>query len=160
MLRLPSILSINMKLLNNSSNLKKNNSQKIGFSLIELLVVIGIIAIISAFSYQTYQAQQLTAHRTDAYAVLNHANAIITEYLVLRNKVDLTEDDLAKINLPTQSKAGRYSVSIDTSGFGYKITATAIGQQTDDTECASLSVDQDGNRSAKDHNDINASGCW
>jgi type IV pilus assembly protein PilE len=132
----------------------------LGFSLVELLVVIAIVAILGAVAYPSYQTFRLESKRSDAHASLLAVKGIITEYLVLNNVADLTASDLSSINFPPESKSKMYSLSVDATGAGYKIIATATGKQAADKNCFKIILDHQGERSSENDSATPSTDCW
>ncbi len=130
-----------------------------GFTLIELMIVILLMSIILGVSIPSYRAYTLRAGRSDASTVLLRI-AAAQERFYLQNGTYAGNVALA-VNPPdglgfTNSKSARgyYDLAIapDAGGLtiGYAATATvdAAGRQKGDSDCGSLSIDQNGRRGA------------
>lgn len=116
-----------------------------GFTLIELMIVVAIIGIIAAIAYPQYRQYVLRSNRSDAETALNTYAQILercyTQNFTYKN---CTGIPTAAATL-TQSKL--YSISFPTiTTSAYTIQADAIGGQTQDIPCTTLSLDNTGNR--------------
>ena len=106
---------------------------KNGFSLIELLLVLGLVGLLAAMAYPNYTHVLVRTRRLEAQtALLNLANR-------------LEQEEIQTSNQPT-SLTHWYSLSIQkTKHKHYLLTATPIGSQgTHDTQCQSLTLTSEG----------------
>lgn len=125
----------------------KRNS---GLTLIELMVVVGIVALLVALALPNYTAWVRKANRGDAQqALLNWANN--QEIYRANNPQYATEAQLSK---PAHPKFN-FALSNRTAST-FTLTATAIGDQMNDKEkgttCTPLTLDQSGAKGPPD--------CW
>lgn len=128
-----------------------------GFTLIELMIVVLIIAILSAIAYPAYTKFVLRSRRSDAYAALNQAQAIKERCYAQYFSYEPTASVGTCPAIPATSSEGYYSISEPVSTAStYTVTATAVGPQAQDTGCATLSIDQAGNKTSTG----GASDCW
>lgn len=118
-----------------------------GFTLIELMIVIGVVAILAAIAYPSYQDYLRRARRVEGQGTMMNIQSLEEKYRVNH-----------PIYLGTLSSLGTftsayYSFAISgTSGTAYTITATATGSQTRDAGCTTMTLNQS---SAK-----GPTGCW
>lgn len=130
-----------------------------GFTLIELMIAVAIVAIIAAIAIPSYDSYVREARRADAQISLVRAAQKQEQYHSMNSGYATTLSDLG---LSDESAEGFYSLSIANTGceFDYvgcfQITATAIGPQSSDSGCATLSLDQSGTRSSTGGEE----GCW
>lgn len=126
-----------------------------GFTLIELMITLGIVGILTAFAYASYQDQLRKTRRADATSVmLEMANRLEKYYNAcgsyttnINKPLPGNCDTPADIGLglaSAQSAAGHYQLAItdlnpadgatNTIGAGFRLTATPIagGLQEDD----------------------------
>lgn len=123
-----------------------------GFTLIELMIVVVIIAILSAIAYPAYTHYIYKSRRSDALAALNQGQAIMercyAQYFSYANCPAI----------PATSSEGYYQINQPTpaTSTAYKLTATPMGPQVNDTQCTSFSLDQAGNKTSTPA----GSNCW
>ena len=121
-----------------------------GFTLIELMITILLISIILGISVPSYRSYVLRAGRTDASTALLRV-AAAQERFYLQNGT-YAGNGLGIAN--SKSERGYYDLAIapDAGGLtiGYIFTATvdATGKQKDDSDCTSISIDQNSRRGA------------
>ncbi len=106
-----------------------------GFSLIELMIVIGIIGILAAIAYPNYQEYIIKSNRAAAQAqMMDIANREQQFLLANRAYADKTALETSGYGLPGDL-SGRYTYSV-TVGTGtvpsFLITFTAVGAQASD----------------------------
>ena len=126
-----------------------------GFTLIELMIVVAIIAILTAIAYPAYNKYVLRSRRSDAYAALNQWQAVMERcYAQYFSYAPTTATCPA---VPTTSPERYYSVvASKVTATTYTLTATAVGAQAADTGCATLSLDQAGNKTSTG----GSANCW
>lgn len=130
-----------------------------GFTLIELIVVVAIIAILAAIAVPGYRNYTLRANRTDATTALLKIQAAQEKHYLNKNKYTVTLADLGI----TATEHDFYTLSLASTDVtkGYTATATAKGPQTEDTDCAKLSVTAAGAKTSVDSGGTNTSAiCW
>jgi type IV pilus assembly protein PilE len=131
-----------------------------GFTLIELMVTVAIVAILATIASAAYTSQVQKSRRTDARnAVLDLAGRE-EKLFSTTNAYSATATDLGYAAFPVAVGSGYYNVSaaVGNPPVTYVITATAIGTQVNDAQCATLSVDQLGVQSSTGTG--TAATCW
>ena len=133
--------------------------QVLGFTLVELMIVVVVIAILVAIGYPTYLDQVRKARRSDATTALMQVAQRLERCYTDSNKFDASGCPSGSIDSPE----GYYSVAIAATASTYTLTATpkAGTTQAGDSTCASFTLDQTGTRGAKDSggNDTTST-CW
>ena len=132
-----------------------------GFSLMEVLIVVGIAAILAALASQSYSRYVLRSHRTDAHHTLMAIAQAQERWYATYNRY---ADDLSKLGYAALSPNGYYELAmsvVDEDGQGFIATATPVGRQSGDV-CGSLSIDHAGRKlPGREDGAVNANGyCW
>jgi type IV pilus assembly protein PilE len=124
-----------------------------GFSLIELMIVVMIVGILMAISIPAYQGYVLRSHRTDAHSSLLDIAARQERHIAQYNRYadDITADDETGLNMAANSREGYYTLAASSAPCAniancYTITATAAGNQANDTDCPSISYNSIGTK--------------
>ena len=149
--------------------MKKQNfaRRNIGFTLIELMIVLAIVGILASFAYPAYQTQVMKTRRGDAQASLTAlAQAMEESYT---NTMDYTvatlgsgTSDIFPSESPLDSQHKFYTLSIDgtnTTNRFFIIWAQAQGPQASD-KCPNLWINSSGQRGATNKQDQSISDCW
>lgn len=144
--------------------------RKQGFTLVELMIVVAVVAILAAIAYPNYREYVLRSNRSVGQALLADAAARqerffsdynrYTQVVVeppgcqgadcgLRFRSDLSEGGLYRLSVPAATNAA------------YRVTASAIGNQTQDTACMTMSRENTGARTAQDADGGDSTArCW
>jgi type IV pilus assembly protein PilE len=147
----------------------KAYARQVGFTLIELMIVVAIVAIISAIAYPSYMNYVVNTKRSAATTTLLQV-ADLQQQFFMDNKryaANLTELGYAANPLVVDDQgnstaaddtAAVYSVSLsNVAATTYTITAAPLNQQLKkDTKCGSLTLDQRGAEAASSGSDD----CW
>lgn len=117
-----------------------------GFTLIEIMVVVGIVAILIAIAVPSYSRYVLKSRRLDGQSNLLKIQTRLEEYFVQNESYPVNTT-----NFPIPSSTYyQYSYVPSGGNTAYTITATALGNQANDqegsTSCNSLSVDSQNNK--------------
>lgn len=130
------------------------NKTNHGFTLVEVLIVVGIVAILTAIAYPFYNQYQMRSERSDA------ANALLSTWNDLE-RCFIEELDFAACGdvVPNQSSQGKYTISADLEEVKFKLYArpTEHESQEADKECQEFTLDHHGQRGSSP-GDITT--CW
>jgi len=128
----------------------------VGFTLIELMIVIAIIALLAAVALPSYRDYIRQANRGDAKAELMRLSQEQEKW----RANNTTYGTLA--NLGGGATLANYALTVPTNtGTAFTITATATGDQlTGDTSCKTLSIDQNGTNTSTDNTNAVSTDCW
>ena len=120
-----------------------------GFSLIELMIVVAIVGILAGIGIPAYQSHILKSHRADAQTVLLDL-AARQEGFIAQNPAGYATSISADTGLNlgrTTSREGYYNLTVVANATSYVLTATAIGGQAKDTDCATITFSSTGVKS-------------
>jgi type IV pilus assembly protein PilE len=132
-----------------------------GVTLMELLVVVGIIGILASIAVPTYRQYTVRTHRAAARACMSEAAQYMERYYTSNMKY---EDAVLGLNCQTDSSLDdHYTITADDLGQRtYTITATPQGAQAEqDAACGTLTLNEAGARTA--HGETDAAvllKCW
>ena len=130
-------------------------TQKLGYSLIEVLTVLAITGILFALATPAWQQHVLRSQRADAATTLLRINTRQAQFLLLNNRYATAE----QLTLPApdglgiaQSAQQHYDVSLEAHASGYLASARARAdrRQFRDTTCRIFNIDALGQRSSQD----------
>ncbi len=112
-----------------------------GFTLVELVVVIGILAILIGIAVPVYSTYRIRANRTEGKAALLEAAQSAERFFVRNNTFEGAFD-------PAEwSTEHYYTMSyVADSATEFEITATATGSQAGDTDCAVMTINHKGEK--------------
>lgn len=106
-----------------------------GLSLIEILIVVGVVGILAAVALPAYREHVLKANRKEALAALGRIQ-IAQES---RRGSASAYGTLADIGVAASTEGGLYTLAISNlTATTYTATATATGTQAADTACATI----------------------
>ena len=145
------------------------NRRDAGFTLIELLIVVVVIAILSAIAYPQYRDYVIRSNRAVAKSMLLQVADRQEQFFTDRKTY---ADDMTDLGYPaattfTVDRAARsapgvtgdslYRITLsDATATTYTLTATPLNGQAQDTECATMVLNQAAQRtSTPDGGD-----CW
>jgi len=115
-----------------------------GFSLIELLVVLGIIALLASYAVPSYRQYVVKSKRADAHAKLLEIAGLYEKFYANTNQYPT---NLTKLNLNSDFLTSDDYVITGTGGIGWVLTATPQGGQAkDDKNCPTITFNQLGEK--------------
>ena len=126
--------------------MKAANTKALGFTLIELMIVVAVVAILAAIAYPSYQSYILKSQRADAHDSLlriqleqERFRANNAQYA---NAGELTTARPDGLGLRDESDDGHYDLAITaSSGSGFTATASAKGRQANDSGCGTITLE-------------------
>jgi type IV pilus assembly protein PilE len=139
-----------------------------GFSLIEVMIVVAIIGIIAAFAIPAYQDYVDRARRSDAHSALVQGRMDQERFRANCRQYATGYAGTSNVCNPGGgtytlggnglSSEGIYNITFtNVSATSFTATATPVtgGLAAGDTTCASITIDQDGNKSSSSPGE-----CW
>lgn len=131
-----------------------------GFTLIELMIVIGIIGIIVALGYPSYRDQVMKSRRAEGMGeLLELADRLERFYSDQGTYVGATLGTAATNIYPTLTDKGHYQLTIDSqNAVAFQVIAAPQGKQAND-KCGSFELTSLGARTVSG-NSINVDQCW
>jgi type IV pilus assembly protein PilE len=125
------------------------------------MIVIVVVAVLASIAVPSYRQYVLRAHRTEAKAALLNVAAAQEKFYLQNNTYTtaLTAAPPAGLGIPATTENGHYTITIaaGANATSFSATATAIGGQAQDTQCATFTINQLG---AKDATGSKPSVCW
>lgn len=127
-----------------------------GFSLIEVMITVGVVALLATLAYPAYQDQIMKARRSTAKAALEDARSRQEQYF-LNNKTYTETVGAGGLSLSTTTDGGFYTISVDAETAAcpidrcYRVRAVPEPSQADD-RCGTLRVTSEGVRTPAE--------CW
>lgn len=129
----------------------------LGFSLLELLVVLIIISILTTTAYPLYTAHVLKAHRTEATHGLLELSAKLELYHLVHHSYHGATIDNLQFNTSNTHEFYQFSIT-QADDETYHIQADPYGNQIKDKSCGSYYYNQAGEKNISGEAKI--SNCW
>ncbi len=131
-----------------------------GFTLLELMIVVGIVAILASIAMASYGFANVKARRGAAKGCLEQSAQYMERYYTTHFSYDdVTGPPAASPEEPKDvcdSKVKDYYTLAfaSKSATAYKLSATPISGKQKDSKCGTLTLDQTGDKIPK------TEGCW
>lgn len=129
-----------------------------GFTLIELMIAVAIVAILAAVAYPSYTKYIVRSKRAAAEGYLLEVSALQQRYLL---DARAYADGLSTLNsTPPTTVTSSYNFDFPVAtATTFTVRATPkASQATNDTECGTLAITQDGTQSATGSGGVTS--CW
>ena len=125
--------------------------QQRGFNLMELMVSVTIIGIIVAVALPSYNSHMINTRRTASTACMVEMAQFMER--VYTTSMDYSSDAAGNATVLPNSSCRNdltpfYTLTLEVTAQTYTLTASPIGPQLKDTDCAVLTLDQTGARTA------------
>jgi len=125
----------------------KEKRFQMGFTLVELMVVVAIIGILASVAYPAYIEHVRKARRADAQAALTQAAQFMERSYSLSQKY-------SGVSLPSSIGAAQYAISISAQSDTAFTLQAAPASGWSDPKCGTLSLDNAGVKTPT------TPGCW
>jgi len=132
----------------NTRSLKRPVGQ-LGFTLIEVLIVVAILGIIASIAIPSYGSYMTKTRRVDAITLLTEVAGEQQRFFSENNRYAETMTDMGYPNAEELSENGYYNVSVTASTpSSFTVTAQPVagGAQDDDVECGSFTINSAGQK--------------
>ena len=158
--------------------MNQNNLSK-GFTLIELMIVVGVVGILAAIAFPSYVDSVQKARRSDAYDILLDCASSQARFFTGATPSTYMDDALAQAQglcgwdgSDFLSKDAHYTLAIANANCSiaiagnsifscFTLTATPEPSQGGDDDCASFTIDERGNRQSFDAGGtLTTDQCW
>jgi type IV pilus assembly protein PilE len=137
------------------------NNRQIGFTLLELMIVVAIIGIISAIAYPSYTEQVRKTKRADLTGDLLECSGILERRFTVNRTYGPTAANVFCDSIDNNDYAitvvGTEETNSRTNGFLITAAPSVDGGMTSDTKCTSFTLDHLGIKGASG-DDTDA--CW
>jgi type IV pilus assembly protein PilE len=131
-----------------------------GITLLELMIVVGVIGILAAIGYPSYIDQVRRSNRAEGKTALQNIAALEEKYFSNNN----TYGTAAQLGIATTTEKGYYAITITpaTPTTTYTITATKAGGQSGDNRCVTMTLTNAGVKggSGSQCDCATAATCW
>lgn len=154
-----------------ASEMDSHRGRAAGFTLVELMVTLVVASILLAIAVPSYTSQVRKSRRTDARSALMDLATREERFLSLNNSYTADPASLGYNALPATVGSGYYTIDVTNvaaaaagppaTNASFTITATPVGNQAKDTQCASFTLDSTGKQASVDSggND-STTACW
>lgn len=108
-------------------------SNKRGFTLIELMIVVAVVGILAAIAYPSYVDSVRKSKRADGKAALMNAAQRMEVYYARNASYAGATTGPGNTNIPATSEKGYFNIAISSlAASSYTLQATAVGDQAND----------------------------
>jgi type IV pilus assembly protein PilE len=134
----------------------QQRQRSLGFTLIEVMIVVAIIGILAAIAYPSYQNQVQKTRRADAKSSLMELAQGAERFYSQNGTYDGYEAELPFEESPRESGTKFYDLEFDNNDQTFALSAEPKNGQEDDG-CGILTINQIGAKEASEGTNEN---CW
>jgi type IV pilus assembly protein PilE len=131
----------------NNKIMKNLYNKALGFTLIELMIVVAIVGILASIGYPSYTNYVIRSDRAEAVSeLLRIAN--LQEQFFVDNRQYTTNISLLGVGDGAifTTASNNYVITSVVNDNSFTLTATAQGRQVNDAGCIAISVTDTGNK--------------
>jgi type IV pilus assembly protein PilE len=141
--------------------------QSVGFTLVELMVTVAIVSILATIAVTSYSSQVLKSRRTEAKSALldlagreERLFSTTNAYTNLEASLGyaLAGSTTVMTGMPFGNSYYTLTAALPGGTSTYLLTATPVGNQANDTQCGSFSINQLGQQTTT--GTATAASCW
>lgn len=131
-----------------------------GFTLLELMIVVGIVATLAAIALSSYGFANVKARRGAAKGCLEQSAQYMERYYTTHFTYDdvttpVAESPDAPADICDSKVSVYYELKLDShTATGYELSATPLNGKQKDSKCGKLTLNQAGTKTPA------AEGCW
>lgn len=143
--------------------------KQVGFSLMELMIVVAIVGILAAFAYPSYLEQMRQTRRADCSGALASLGGAMERFFTINNTYlgagagggDTGTPTIFQASCPVDGGAPTYNLTIQAAtGSTYTVQAAPTGQQASD-KCGTLTLTNTGLKGISGATaGVTADQCW
>ncbi|MGY4516670.1 type IV pilin protein [Lysobacter sp. HA18] len=138
-----------------------HNKRENGFTLIELMIVVAIIAVLAAIAYPAYTQHVLKARRVQAAGCLQNMAQFMERFRTTHN-FSYSGATVVADQFQCQTDLSAFYTILPVTGSvtatAYSLQAAPTGAQLKDTKCATLGLDQTGQKTISGTASVEQ--CW
>ncbi|EKE68265.1 type IV pilin protein [Gallaecimonas xiamenensis] len=135
--------------------------QQTGFTLIELMITVAVVAIIGAIAYPSYTAYIAKSNRAEAQAELMRLANLQEQYRIDHRTYTANLGLVGGSAASYSIAKGSFTIAASAARDTLTLTATASsGQVGKDPDCAVLTLNQSGQKSATNASNGSSNVCW
>ena len=140
------------------SMFRQLRQRSVGFSLIELMIVVAIIGILAAVAYPSYAEHVRKSRRAQAKADLVEYSQLLERSHTTNNTYTSFTfgNGLKTIQSPREGGIAQYNITLAATQSSFPLTAAPQGNQAKD-QCGTLTLNQAG---VKTPGATTIPGCW
>ena len=137
------------------------NNKSLGFTLIELMIVVAIIGILASIAYPSYTDSVTRSNRSEAQRELVRLANLQEQYFVDHREYTNNISDLGVgVAATFSTDSGLYKITATVEGTTFELEALALGvQAANDAGCLKLFITDTGKKSAGTATTA-ATDCW